>query len=387
MARVNVLQFSKFVLFISCFSILMFEVYQEFKRYMNNYDSSSITFRKFNYSPNDKYPDITLCLVEFKSKKPILEESYLQKYNVSVSHYWNIITGKINATFYDIENLPDFSNVTINLDQWIISVKSSYISNDITMPGKIFYLSHQDSSQICYSMPSEYKPDKLKFMEEIILDTTKVSGGILRVYLNFEGQNVRSFGKEIFRRKLRLIANKLIHFRLSAFTVLRRRLNGKEPCNPNYEEDDDGFRSYVMDKVKCIPPYWKIFYPKYLNLKSCITNVQLKEASNYCEYRKHYDVLDHLKPPCSEMTAVSSAEKVKWKASGTELKLRFYYRDVRYLEIRNLRDFTFNSFWSSIGGFVGMFLGFSMFQVMENMLRNVYELINRTKTNELNVIN
>ena len=210
MARVNVLQFSKFVLFISCFSILMFEVYQEFKRYMNNYDSSSITFRKFNYSPNDKYPDITLCLVEFKSKKPILEESYLQKYNVSVSHYWNIITGKINATFYDIENLPDFSNVTIKLDQWITSVQSSYISNNISLPNEISYLSHQDSNQICYSMPSEFKHDQLKFVENIILDTEKLSGGILRVHLHFEGQTVRSFGKEIFRKRLKLLKNKLI---------------------------------------------------------------------------------------------------------------------------------------------------------------------------------
>ena len=50
-------------------------------------------------------------------------------------------------------------------------------------------------------------------------------------------------------QQLRMIQNKLIHVKLSAFTVLRRRLNAKVPCNPNFEDDDNGFRKHVMEKV------------------------------------------------------------------------------------------------------------------------------------------
>ena len=78
MARVSVLQFSKFVLFISCASILGVLVYQDFRRYMNNDDSSSITFRNFNGSPNDKYPAITLCLAASAGKNPIFVYNCMQ---------------------------------------------------------------------------------------------------------------------------------------------------------------------------------------------------------------------------------------------------------------------------------------------------------------------
>ena len=167
MARVNVLQFSKFVLLISCLSILDIMVYQDLRRFMKNDDSSSITFQKFNGAPTDKYPALTLCI-------------------------------------------PVSSNVPINLDQWIISVKEDYISKNLSLLDELFYPSHQDSSKICYSMSSEFKHENLKFMEEIILDTEKLPDGILMVNLNFEGQTVRSFGKEIFKQRLELIKTKLI---------------------------------------------------------------------------------------------------------------------------------------------------------------------------------
>ena len=76
---------------------------------MNNEDSASISFRKFNSSPKDKYPETTFCIVEGYGEKPIFSETRLKKYNYNVSAYWKTITGKINTTAEDINRLPEFS--------------------------------------------------------------------------------------------------------------------------------------------------------------------------------------------------------------------------------------------------------------------------------------
>ena len=45
------------------------------------------------------------------------------------------------------------------------------------------------------------------------------------------------------------------------------------------------------------------------------------------------------------------------------LVLDFVYMDDFYQEIVNVRDFGFESFWSGVGGFVGIFLGYSLLQI------------------------
>ena len=46
-----------------------------------------------------------------------------------------------------------------------------------------------------------------------------------------------------------------------------------------------------------------------------------------------------------------------------ELIINVKYPKSTYHEILNRREITFDSFWSSTGGFVGMFLGYSVMQV------------------------
>ena len=43
--------------------------------------------------------------------------------------------------------------------------------------------------------------------------------------------------------------------------------------------------------------------------------------------------------------------------------IKIVYRDRQYAEIRYSRGFGFESFFSGIGGFVGIFLGFSIMQL------------------------
>ena len=61
----------------------------------------------------------------------------------------------------------------------------------------------------------------------------------------------------------------------------------------------------------------------------------------------------------------------------SNLELNFEYRSDQYLEIKNIRDFGLLSLWSGIGGFVGIFLGYSMYQMSEVILKAAYELASK----------
>ena len=401
MAYVKATQFIKFLFFIICFFLLLLCIFKEFRRFMSNEDFSSISFRKFNFSPEDKYPELTFCVAEGylnrrnnQTHKPIFSEKRLRNYNISILEYWQSINGKTNATTEGINKLPEFSNVTITIEEMILGKTNpndwdsvDMDSENLNFSREDFYLSHQDSNQICYSMKSEFQPNQLKYSEYIVLGAKKLSSGIynlpngvLRVYLHSAGQVVRNLGKEIFREQIGWMKGRsgpgkqgqILTIHLSAFTVLRRRLDAKITCNPNIQEDDDMFRSYVIEKVNCVPPYWKIFHRNSTDLKPCDSPNQLKEASRYNEHRKQYKVFKHINPPCSEITTTSTVELTR---DPTGSSIRFFYRDDRYLEITNMPDFEFNSLWSSIGGFVGIFLGISVFQIAELVLEIINKLV------------
>ena len=58
---------------------------------------------------------------------------------------------------------------------------------------------------------------------------------------------------------------------------------------------------------------------------------------------------------------------------GHHLVLDFVYMDDFYEEIINVRDFGFESLWSGVGGFVGIFLGYSLLQIPD-LLQSLWAL-------------
>ena len=53
------------------------------------------------------------------------------------------------------------------------------------------------------------------------------------------------------------------------------------------------------------------------------------------------------------------------------LDLEFIQGNEMFQEIENVRDFGFESCWSGIGGFVGIFVGYSLMQLPELLARGV----------------
>ena len=61
---------------------------------------------------------------------------------------------------------------------------------------------------------------------------------------------------------------------------------------------------------------------------------------------------------------VTYNQKISTSASfNLGVSVEFLYKGYQYQEVENLREFGFEAFWSGVGGFVGIFLGYSLLQL------------------------
>ena len=92
-------------------------------------------------------------------------------------------------------------------------------------------------------------------------------------------------------------------------------------------------------------------------LKKCSTSSQLKQVFDLITNYK--TTMNHYSPPYNDMRIETTGRIKTTYINGLEL----WYLPHRYEETINRKDFGLEMFWSSVGGFVGMFLGFSLLQL------------------------
>ena len=96
----------------------------------------------------------------------------------------------------------------------------------------------------------------------------------------------------------------------------------------------------------------------------CRTSNQLKNV--YHHIKDPIGILKLYDPPCEVMKIPVQVKEAK--LSGRKLpamKLTIKYTTEIYQEIQNYRDYNLDTLWSSVGGFIGIFLGYSLLQLPE----------------------
>ena len=103
-----------------------------------------------------------------------------------------------------------------------------------------------------------------------------------------------------------------------------------------------------------------------LNLVDCTTQKQLKDAYRYSQ--DHKKLLPTYGTPCLDMF---SSVTYNWLIGNIDEKwsnISFTYKEKYYEEINYAQDFNLESFISNVGGFIGMFLGYSLMQLPDFLL-------------------
>ena len=224
-----------------------------------------------------------------------------------------------------------------------------------------------------------YRQGITLFKEKIHVNLSLAS---LRIYVHYPNQVLRTvFGNLVQWKSILTLERtphppKFIRIRLSQLSVIRKRPDGKTPCNPDIF-DDWRFWKEVLKRIKCLPPYWRNFNAANANLKPCGSNEKFRKIDDgkIKSVGTKEEIMASLGRPCNDFRVTANAKELSAKngtTNGTEqTSLAVYYESDEYLEIRNQRDFDGEMLWSSIGGFVGMFGGYGLLQVLLEVLNRM----------------
>ena len=100
------------------------------------------------------------------------------------------------------------------------------------------------------------------------------------------------------------------------------------------------------------------------------------------QVQNYQDVLSSYDPPCTEMTTLTTVIRDEDQVRRKGL-VRITYVDQTYQEIANIQDFSFETFWSSLGGFIGIFLGYSVLQIPELLANLRISVLGEIKSSTL----
>ena len=361
---------------MTCIGLVVFMIYQQFKLYMDNQNSSSVSYRKFHQSQQDVYPTFSLCL--HSSQGGILMENNFDrlamKGNKGIDSYHRMLVGHddINEEFPD----HDFDNIAMDVLEEFIDISVSYTKNDgrvnpwirsiNTTEESPFYKSYQDPYFRCITK-SDKRPT-LQILDDIVVlnasnffqqmtEVNRKNKTIdLVVYVHHPGQLVRELGKKILiltQEDFHNAINGSDDFRdihLGQVEVLRKRSDKRsnEPCDPSLKNDDKRWREKVMEAVNCVPVYWRGFYSEMdlnqLKLPECNLHAQYDYIhQNYLPPTIHLENGTNLykeRGPCDLMKVILSVTSTTRKLTESKtLTLGFRYDTEEYREIINREAF------------------------------------------------
>ena len=277
---------------------------------------------------------------------------------------------------------------------------------------------YQDPRRLCYSpvlypgLPKKSEHITLE-LRSMVLDWLKhqINGltPVITMHVHMQGQFVRSLGKEIAS----LTAQDLVphcpeflgqwggschgirlNFDISQVTLLKSRHDAEKPCNDNLKDEDKLIISTILkeNKINCVPDFWHgLFNNSNLDYQKCMKPEPYKKIALLTSNFTSYELLRNMiKPPCEEMIIVTNVQNTKGRERRTKpliepdiqnfkpemvemlemlyLDLQVTHVNDRYQVITNHRGFTGESCWSGIGGFIGIFVGFSLMQLPEVIL-------------------
>ena len=155
---------------------------------------------------------------------------------------------------------------------------------------------------------------------------------------------------------------------------MKNRPDSYQPCYAGDVSDDIRFLQEAIKKIDCVPIFWRDL------------DIQTSKKT-LCELREQYKSLDSMISSysgistgrsCTSMDTLVFQSK-KTKPNNKHITIKISHMEYTYQETENVQDFSFESFFSSLGGFIGIFLGYSMLQIPE-LLDDLSSHARRLKT-------
>ena len=371
----------------ACFCSAIYMTLLMLLRYSANEDTSIVSYNPF-FSNQKEYPTFAVCLT---GHPETIVTNKVQELGITQREYISILKGyetKMNNK-YAFKSVIDskFENMTTQLRTIISGLKyerydgrESVFYGNLGEPDKdtsgdldkLAYISYVDTDRFCFSRREELEKKSTRKKDEIILHLSTLNDALwsdeatLQIVFHIPGQLRRKLKQPSQILKLKEITDHHdrsteMSLTLAYVSVLRKRPDAATKCDKNLKDEDTEFNRKIVKEVGCIPTYWNDTLSG-IDLGLCRSSQMLKSA--YKITNNPIKILQSYDKPCNDALITVTSERKKIPASHS-VSISITYTTETYQEIRNERAFGIEALGSGVGGFIGIFLGYSLLQVPE----------------------
>ena len=379
-------------------------------QYSDNSDAQLISIKKFNQGADNKYPTFTFCFRDTKFHW-FHDTEIFNAYGLNATQYQRMLQGETaeryerNKLYRSYIKTPVFFNngsdqsfdgfyvkITDFLHSLNFQTESSFKETRMPNPQDwnamnepLMHLSHHTADRICFSRKSHDTLGSVRLIDSITINRTRVQFHFkteLEVFVHFPNQLIATFENP---RYLSSIGDlpfpelnygtfkkyQTLDFKLSETKRIKKRQDSKKPCNQNIQSYDDYLNQLIgekmMKEIGCVPIYMKMDLPNNTMIRTCVTPNDLRKAHTI--FRNPKQILNENEVPCDEML-ILTIETINQnpEPKPKDITIRFLYSEKVYEEIQYVKAIGFENWLSNVGGFVGIFLGYSMMQIPEFLL-------------------
>ena len=400
-----------FVFILGCIFMGAYMTVTQGVEFLENRDSSIISYHYFNHEPSDQYPTFSIC-VKGKEIYWENEEFLYDSAGITSAEYVEILKGngfryEVNENShlsekkkFDINNASAISFEYVQLGQTEIITGADLVTNsanstihfgrsdawESNLEEIPFHIGYQSPDETCFTRNSAYEPNVGRQYDSIFLNGLFLNPGLhlsleMKIIVHYPGQLLRNYDNSRYTSTFHSHnMDQVLELRISHSTTLKNRPNANVKCDNTIKGDDTKFKEEVVKKISCVPVYWKSTMWHQNEFEVCQSSKQLRDATFLIENKK--DFMESYDPPCVEMNTMVMVNK-DLPQEKDELKIVIRYTEDVYQKIANIQGISLLAFFAQWGGFVGIFLGYSFLQIPEliNDAKNYFNSKNK-KTKE-----
>ena len=355
--------------------------------------------KTFNQEEDSHYPTFTFCFKGARFRW-FHDLEIFDAYGLNATQYERMIRGEKAEKYvrndlfrsYDKKSVilnhsvnTDFHSAHPKLANFLISLHFAAEKQEFetqedkgTTKQPIMVVSYLTSDKICFSRDSNDIPNSVRIYDLISFNSSVIQlyeETEFEVFVHYPNQLLSSFGKSkysiSFQHLIAILKDtspKVLGLKLTECKRLKKRHNSRKPCNRNIKNYDHFLIQKIGERLKqdvgCIPNYFKTMLTYTIDVKDCTSPRELKEANDRIKDTKA--ILSENDIPCDEMMILTIDSIINHPTFIPEdISIQFFYTERIYEEIKYLRAIGFENWLSNVGGFVGIFLGYSMMQLPE----------------------
>ena len=185
----------------------------------------------------------------------------------------------------------------------------------------------------------------------------------LQIFSHYPGQLMMTLDSPSFESKFSEYRwQNTLEIKLSQGTLVKNRPHSKNKCIHRIEYHDAYVQKHIIKEAKCVPPYWNESFANELGIDKCDTATELRKVHEFTENQKK--MRSSPDPPC--FTWFGSFTYTWQLGLNSDVSyIHIVYQDKYYAELVYSKAFGIEQLWSGIGGFAGLFIGFSLMQSPE----------------------